>query len=203
MFQSCRGLISATIGSGTTCIGSQAFASCSKLTDVYCWAEDVPSTESDAFKDAYIEYATLHVPFSSVEAYGAIEPWKNFKKIVAIDGSEPPYAEKCSTPTIAIVEGGLTFSCETEDVEFIYDITAKEVKELSSSKIALGDTYIISVYATKAGYENSDVAAMEFTLGGNGNVCDVNHDGKVDVADIATILTEMAARVRMQGETEE
>ncbi len=181
-FYYCRGLISATIGSGTTCIGSQAFASCSKLTDVYCWAENVPSTDSDAFKDAYINYSTLHVPYSSVEAYGAVEPWKNFKKTVAIDGSEPPYAEKCSTPTISIVDGGLTFSCETEDVEFIYEITAKEVKEQSDGKIALGDTYIISVYATKAGYEDSDVVTKDIELSA-GAVGDVNGDGVIDVSD--------------------
>ena len=40
------------------------------------------------------------------------------------------------------------------------------------------------------------MATMEFALGSNGNVCDVNSDGTVDVADIATIIDEMAANAR-------
>ena len=67
-----------TIGSGIQQIHSDAFASCTQLTDVYCWAENVPYTGSDAFVDSYTEYATLHVPASSISAYQNIAPWSNF-----------------------------------------------------------------------------------------------------------------------------
>ena len=83
-FSGCSGLTSLTIGSGIRTIGSYAFASCPELADVYCHAESVPTTQSDAFKDSDIKYATLHVPAGSVDAYKAAEPWKNFKEIVAI-----------------------------------------------------------------------------------------------------------------------
>ena len=45
------------------------FHVCSELIDVYCYAEKVPSTKSDAFFGSYPEYATLHVPDASIESY--------------------------------------------------------------------------------------------------------------------------------------
>lgn len=77
-----KGLTSITIGSGIKTIDISAFASCPELTDVTCYAENVPSTDTDAFKDSYIEYATLHVPASAVNAYKVADPWKNFKSII-------------------------------------------------------------------------------------------------------------------------
>ena len=77
-FQYCSGLTSIAIGSGIEDIGNQAFADCPELTDVYCYAENVPSTNVDAFEGSYIEYATLHVPKGCIDAYKAVEPWKNF-----------------------------------------------------------------------------------------------------------------------------
>ncbi len=81
----CSSLTSVTIGSSVRNIYSKAFASCPELTDVFCLAENVPSTPSDAFQDTHIEYATLHVPDSSIDAYKREEPWKNFKDIVSLD----------------------------------------------------------------------------------------------------------------------
>lgn len=65
-----------------TNIGDIAFAFCSELMDVYCWANNVPSTGSNAFQESYIEYATLHVQEESIEKYKHAEPWKRFKNIV-------------------------------------------------------------------------------------------------------------------------
>ncbi len=87
-FAYCNGLTSITIGSGVTSIGSEAFSSCSDLTDVYCYAEKVPSTNSEAFKDSYIENVTLHVPANSVSLYQQAEPWSGFKSIVALKRME-------------------------------------------------------------------------------------------------------------------
>ena len=84
-FDCCSSLTSVTIGSSVRYIYSKAFASCPELTDVFCLAENVPSTESDVFQDTHIEYATLHVPDSSIDAYKREEPWKNFKDIVSLD----------------------------------------------------------------------------------------------------------------------
>ena len=77
-FYNCSNLISVTIGNGIKNIGSKAFAYCTKLTDVYCYAKSVPSTPSNAFTDSAIEYATLHVPTASIDAYKSAAPWSGF-----------------------------------------------------------------------------------------------------------------------------
>ena len=83
-FSGCSGLSTIMIGNGINKISNYAFANCVKLSDVYCYAENVPGTDIDAFNDSYIEYATLHVPVSSVDAYKAAEPWSGFKSKVKI-----------------------------------------------------------------------------------------------------------------------
>lgn len=86
-FQQCTGLTSVTIGNSVTSIGSAAFAECSELADVYCYAEKVPSTQSDAFENSYIECATLHVPDASLEDYKNTAPWSGFGKIEPLESS--------------------------------------------------------------------------------------------------------------------
>ncbi|MBP5393605.1 MAG: hypothetical protein J6Y59_07310 [Bacteroidaceae bacterium] len=61
------------------------YSGCSSLTDVYCYAENVPSTGYDAFNETPITSATLHVPAGSVSAYKAKSPWSGFGSIVAIE----------------------------------------------------------------------------------------------------------------------
>jgi hypothetical protein len=191
-FRSCSALTSVTIGSGIKNIGSSAFAKCTELTDVYCYAESVPSTQSDAFTDSYIEYATLHVPTTSINAYKAAAPWSGFKTIVGLDGTLPdnPTEEtkKCATPTISLVDGELQFSCETEGVEYVSEVSFVDGKQYFGSKVSLTGVYKVSVYATKAGYENSDVVTEEFKLGGGGGIGDVNNDGVIDVADVVAVV---------------
>ena len=160
-FYECGDLTSVNIGNGVKKIGRETFANSTELTDVYCYAENVPSTFSNAFADSYIEYATLHVPTASVEQYKKTAPWSNFGTIAATDGTlpdppTPPTPEKCATPTISYSKGELTFSCDTEGAEFVSKITDADIKDYFTSSISLSVTYNISVYATKANYENSD-----------------------------------------------
>ena len=105
-FYGCGDLSSVIIGSGMRFIGSRAFENCSKLTNVYCHAQIPPEIKeyydnnaTTIFNGSYINYATLHVPTSSVNAYKAAEPWKNFGKIVAID-------ETCVTYNLTIKATG-------------------------------------------------------------------------------------------------
>ena len=194
-FDWCSRLTTVTIGSGVKSLGSQVFASCKSLTDVYCWAETVPAMKddrgnsvTDAFQDTYFKYATLHVPMASIDAYKAVEPWKSFGKIVGL--VETP---KCTTPTIALIDGKLQFSCETEDVEFVYDIKTTYSVHGVGSEVLPVCKCTVTVYATRQDYD-SDTATLEFTLGAGGEVCDTNKDGVVDVADIATIIDKMAGK---------
>ena len=88
-FNGCTNLTSITIGSGVKNINSYAFGHCPELTDVYCYAVNVPQTVTDAFDGSYPEYATLHVPDESLQAYKETEPWSNFGTIVGLSGGTP------------------------------------------------------------------------------------------------------------------
>lgn len=166
-FDGCTNLKTVTLGNSVQNIQNGAFANCPSLEDVYCKAKTPPTCYSawnnlyaktmDSFYDSYLEYITLHVPEESVDTYKATEPWKNFKEIVAIDYpvSETP---KCEKPTISYVNGQLKLTCATDGVEYVTDITDTDIKKHYDATISLTTTYNISVYATKVGYEKSDVA---------------------------------------------
>ena len=83
-FAYCSGVTSITIGSKVESIGSYAFNECQMLSNLYCYAENVPKTQSYAFRNINIGDVTLHVPAASLSKYQAAGPWKNFKEIVAL-----------------------------------------------------------------------------------------------------------------------
>ena len=68
------------------------------------------------------------------------------------------YTPKCAKPTIYYSNGKLSFKSDTEGAKFVSEITDSDIKKHYDNKVQLCVTYNISVYATKSGYENSDVA---------------------------------------------
>ena len=154
-FYHCGSLDSVTIGSAVMNIEDYAFAFCPELTDVFCFATNVPSTSTLVFLGSYIEYATLHVPANAIEDYRKRGAWSRFRNIVEV---ETPDLPKCATPTIFYQNGELTFSSETEGVDFVIEIDDSDIRTHHNAKISLSATYNIHVYAMKNGYENSDVA---------------------------------------------
>ena len=191
-FYGCSGLTSVTIPNSVKSIGSSVFKNCSKLANVYCYAENVPSTSSDAFKDSYVDYATLYVPEASVAAYKAAEPWSGFGTIKTLSG-EIPVTPKCATPTISYENGKLTFDCETEGVEYVSSITPPSAFNSGSKTVSMPTTYKVTVYATKDGYENSDVATKDINVGGgtSGIRGDANNDGTVNMPDVMFIVNKI------------
>ena len=157
-FAWCSGLTSITIPNSVTSIGNEAFSCCSKLDNVYCYAEKVPSTDATAFEESNIASSTLHVPDPALSLYQATAPWSGFGTIKALEGTE---AKKCEKPVISYANGELDFTCSTEGVEFASEIKCKDVNKFNTSKVSLSACYDISVTATKAGYDNSDVATAK------------------------------------------
>lgn len=200
-FSGCSHLNVITIGRGINFLNSLAFEECIELSDVYCYAENVPYTKSDAFENSYIEYATLHVPEASISAYQQAEPWKNFKSIIATD-SETPTTQKCEKPTISYENGQLKMSCTTEGVEYVTDITNADIKKHYDATISLTATYNISVYATKSGYENSDVVTA--------SLCWIEQEPKTEGLDAgitqvpakAILIQNEAGSIKVQGADE-
>ena len=188
-FSDCSGLTSVTIGSGVESIGRSAFINCPELLDVYCYAEKVPYTVSDAFNGSYPEYANLHVPDASVDSYKATAPWSSFGKIVGLSAGEPeqPEVEKCATPVVTYAEGKLSFSCDTEGAEFVTNVVAEDAKKYYDAEIELSATYNIEVFVTKANCENSDTVNVALVWVENG---DVNEDTGVISVPAAPVLVQ-------------
>ena len=89
-FAYCYDLTTVIIGNGVTSIGDWAFRDCYVLTDLYCYAEKVPTTRSlsELFRGTPVYTATLHVPAASIDAYKAADQWKEFGTIVALTPEE-------------------------------------------------------------------------------------------------------------------
>ena len=94
-----------------TSIKKEAFAKCSKLENVYCYAENVPSTDATAFEESNIASSTLHVPGSALSLYEATAPWSGFGTIKALDDT-PTNINTAKTRGIVIqsADGFITLS---------------------------------------------------------------------------------------------
>ena len=159
-FQDCTGLTSITIPNSVTSIGDYAFDGCTGLTSVISKIENPCKINDWCFYYDVFYNATLYVPKGTVDKYKSTDYWNKF---LFMEEGEPgsstqPEEKKCATPTINYADKQLTFSCETEGVEYHYTINDADIKSGSSSNVSLSATYEISVYATKSGFVNSDVA---------------------------------------------
>ncbi len=90
--------------------------------------------------------------------------------------------EKCATPTITINNGTLTFSSTTSGATCHYEIT--RAGEGSSVQLSATSDYVVKVWATKAGYLDSDVATTTITM----KQGDVNGDGGVSITDAVAVV---------------
>ena len=159
-FSGCSSLTSVTIPNSVTSISDEAFAKCSNLENVYCYAEKISRIGWSIFSGSNIGSATLNVPSSALSYYQTTAPWSGFGTIKALAGTEVE-TQKCEKPVISYANGELEFTCSTEEVEFASEIKCKDVNKFNTSKVSLAACYDISVTATKAGYDNSDVATAK------------------------------------------
>ena len=103
--------------------------------------------------------------------------------------------EKCATPTISVVNGKVHFDCETEDVKFHYGFTNPIFANNVGNDMEIPSSYNLTVYATRTGYEDSEVATLEIPVGSgssnqekNGVLGDLNGDNVVNAADMVTLV---------------
>ena len=92
-FDGCYQLSSIIIGKAVSAIGSKAFANLTSAAltrgansfNVSCFAENIPTTASDAFENTSISNATLLVYDNSVSLYKASAPWNGFGTIMGFE----------------------------------------------------------------------------------------------------------------------
>ena len=163
-FYGCNSLTSLTIGNSVTSIGNEAFY-CEFLATVISkidnpFAINGKTSSNATFHLNTFNNATLYVPVGTKNKYKETEGWKDFLFIEEGTGygDDSPELEQCATPTISYVNGELTFNCATEGATCQYTITDTDIKSGSGNKVQLGVAYHVSVYATKAGYINSETA---------------------------------------------
>ena len=93
-FKDCKNIKAIRIGNGLKELGLGVFNNCSELTDVYCWADIPPIVQgyhnpySMPFYGSHVEYASLHVPESSISSYQASDVWNGFGHIVALTSDD-------------------------------------------------------------------------------------------------------------------
>ena len=156
----CSGLTSVTIPNSVTSIGDWAFDCCDNLKNVYCYSEEVPSTNVWIFDGTYIENATLHVPASAIEAYKTTAPWSGFGTIKAIEETVGIESVEARGIAIQSADGFVTISGldNNEKVSF-YGIDGKA---LGSATAINGTTSFAaqsgSIVVAKIGKENIKIA---------------------------------------------
>lgn len=207
----CNSLKSVTIPSTVEVIYQEAFADNNNMENVKALPETPPFLYDNSFSNYNIP---LYASKTAIAAYQAKEPWSKFVQFLTLDGQEVEVPQ-CATPTIDYSNWKVTFSCETEGAEIVAKAVCSDTQEGNGEAISLMPTYTITAYAKAEGYRDSDVTTA--TIGWkNGRpviirgfsnidleegepICDVNNDGAVDVADIATIISAMASKSREGG----
>jgi hypothetical protein len=150
----------------------KSFEGCTGITDVWCYSEEVPrhplsDSWGQPFTNSYIQYATLHVPGKSLDAYMQNSGWNGFGSIVPIE------TERCATPSMILDGGKLLFECATKGAEFVSEITCGDQKLSVDDVLPLDGTYHVSVYAKALGYLNSEVV--------NGTICWKNNEPVLEI----------------------
>lgn len=200
------------------------------LKTIYSFSEN-PESVKVSFGTKTYTNTKLYVPIGTKEKYLAADGWKEFFIIEEMDvdkmwngQSEPPTGDnpqqqKCEKPIIHYSNGKLSFECATDGATCQSTITDTDIASYSENEIQLSVTYNISVYASKAGYDNSDIVTATLcwidadpkTEGIESGVAQVkanavliqSHDGTVSVEGVAdgTDITIYDTSGQMVGST--
>lgn len=96
-----------------------------------------------------------------------------------------PTVPQCATPSISYKNGEITFSCATDGVKYVSEISVSDAKEYSGAQVKISKIYKVSVYAYKDGYKDSEQTTCEILIDSDGIplIGDVDGNGAVNDAD--------------------
>ncbi|MBR2238210.1 MAG: leucine-rich repeat domain-containing protein [Prevotella sp.] len=199
-FRNCTGLTSVTIPGSVKSIGNYAFRGCTSIMSVKSFIAE-PFNVTGLFANETYRQGTLYVPAGTKDLYIRYDGWREFLKIEEMGDTPGPIGDVCATPTIYVVGKKFVYECDTPGAEFESILSTEEERSKGNEFVMENKTikYTLTVYATAEGYERSEPAKISFVIDRN----DVNQDGMVDVADIATIIDKMAGKARIQEDIEE
>ena len=193
-FSGCSNLEKIIIGNNVKTIDGYVFSGCNNLTEIHCYATEVPNAQSKIFNQAYPEFMTLYVPEESIQKYQTTEPWNTIGTIKALTNNDNQ-TKKCSQPIITYNNGTLEITCETEKAEFITEITCGDINKYFSNSIELTAAYNITTYATLSGYENSDITTA--TLYWLGDFSSNSNVTKIDCTPI--LINNIESKIIIKG----
>ena len=200
-FNECANLNYVSIGGSVTAIESEAFSGCTSLTEIHSKIKTPFSINKNVFYNRNTEdrftSATLYVPTDTKALYEVTPGWMEFKNIVEM--GDTPEGQQCAKPTISYSKGRLTFASETEGATCHSTITDSDIASYRGNEVELSVTYKISVYAAKAGFENSEIATATLCW------IDVNPktegiiDGIANVSANAVLIQSNGGQLTIQG----
>lgn len=185
-FLNCSMLQKLIIPASVQYIYQQAFNGCNALTEIVAQPETPPFIYNDTFSNYN---CTLKVPDAGKDAYLAHEIWSKFGTIQTLSGEDIEIL-KCATPTISYQNGKLVFSSATEGAVCKSTITDTDIASFTGNEVQLTATYNISVYATKTGYDNSDVATA--------TLCWIDKEPVIDVTNVSQVPAQ-AVLIQNEG----
>ena len=184
------------------------------LKDIYCpsffeagnkfFLDDDSSRKPEEWNKSYWEKTRLHVPHDLMQKFYDTAPWSYFTVVDMETGepfvpSENPSEKVCAKPTIDIDNGELKFTCETEDVEFVTTITCYDVGTLvHRENIKLAGTYLITTYAKRQGYKNSEIVKATLCWLSNGHNEEIGIDETV-VPSRPVLISSNGGTLTIQG----
>lgn len=128
------------------------------------------------------------------------ENFSQLKKSVEIVVSD---SKRCAKPTIAYINGKLSFKSETDGVEFHYDIKDSDVGGGIGSDIDLSVTYSISVYATREGYTNSETTTATLSwIDAEPNIEGMDENTVHEIEALPAVIQTQGSSINIQGVAE-
>lgn len=190
-FSDCSSLKFFAFGTQVQTIEQEAFSDCASVIEISSKAATPPVCGAQALDDINKWECKLFVPDGATEAYQDAEQWMDFffkeegeGTVAQGSSAQAGNNQKCETPTITVDGGTVKFNCKTGGVIYHYSLTSTDAKnDISNNNVEVKNSYTITVYASKEGYIDSDVAHADFQVAAAGKKGDVNGDNKVDVAD--------------------